>query len=330
MRTVAALRQEGWKRADVDALARPTDMVGVRIVQVCDQLPFRQARIIEALEVAPPGGVLCGWAAATWHGVPEGFLNGTSDGTRRLPVDFCVPREVGVWRRRGLRPRYTGVPPEDVVQLNDIPVTSPRRTALDLARWSRAEGRALAMLDLSLRHGLLDPTEFADYLRPMKGLHGLRRVRTVVGEMCGQAESVPESELRWTWLCLDLPRPVPNVAVYDRAGRFVGRIDLLDPESGLGAEYQGYWHHLDGAAEHDETRFAKFAAMNLTIVPIWKADVADGSVPSLLAGGHRKAEARDRRLDTWTIGPAQGHGPRSPRSPAPPVSGHPRLPGGSP
>lgn len=305
VRRVSQLRDAGWGRSSIDELPRAPDLIGVRILQECAELPEREARIRQAVQAAPRGGILSGWAAAALHGVPEAFLDGTRDGTTALPVEFSVPRRSGTYRRRGVGVRYSLVPSDDVVQLDDIPVTSPRRTALDLARRSFKEGRALAMLDLSMRHGLVEPGEFADYVRPLKGLHGLKRVRAVVGEMCGEAESMPESELRWTWLSCELPRPTPNVSVYDRFGYFVGRIDLLDADSGFGAEYQGYWHRMDGAEAADELRFAKFAAMNLTIVPVWKEDAARDTVVSALKKGHRAAQARDRRLDTWRIGSAR-------------------------
>ena len=242
-------------------------------------LADREARIAQALAVAPTGGVLSGWAAAAVWGVPAEFLDGTADGCRTLPVDFSVARDEGTYRRAGIRLRFSPVPPEDIDVVGGFALTSPRRTAFDLARWSRTEARALAMLDLSVRHDLVSKDTFADYVAPLRRLHGLRRVRLVLPEMCGAAESVPESELRWHWLSLGLPRPVPNVEVYDRFGSFVGRVDLLDPVTGTGAEYQGFWHRMDLAEVRDAARFARFGRMNLSIAEIWKQDVTEGRVP---------------------------------------------------
>lgn len=213
----------------------------MRIVRSVPDLPAHEARIRQALAVAPSDGVLSGWAAAVLWGVPADFLDGTVDGTKTLPVEFSVPRAEGTFTRQGIRVRHSAVPSADVVDLSGVRLTSPQRTAFDLARWSRAEGRALAMLDLSLRHDVIDRADFTAYLAPLKRLHGLPRVRTVLPEMSERAESVPESELRWLWLGLDLGRPAVNVPVHDRFGEFVGRIDLFDPETGMGAEYQGYW-----------------------------------------------------------------------------------------
>lgn len=271
-------------------------------------IPSRAARIRNALAVAPSDGVLSGWAAAALWGVPESFLDGTADGTQTLPVEFSVPRAEGTFTRQGLRLRHSKVPPEDLVDVAGVSITSPRRTAFDLARWSRTEAHALAMVDLSLRHGLIGQGDFTAYVASLKRLHGVPRVRAVVPEMSDRAESVPESELRWLWLGLGLGRPQVNVPVHDRFGSFVARIDLLDPETGMGAEYQGYWHRLDGAPEQDLARFRRFAAMNLSVVAVWKEHMRDMSAGALLQREWRRAQQRDRRLDAWRC-PGTGQDP---------------------
>jgi hypothetical protein len=297
-RRVADLRRAGWGRAEIERCESPTDLNGVRVVSEA-QVPEREARIAQALAVAPTGGVLSGWAAAAVWGVPASFLDGTHDGDSLVPVDFSVPRDEGTYRRVGLKVRYSPVPAEDVAEVDGLRLTSPRRTAFDLARWARTEARALAMLDLSMRHGLVTPGELAAYVRPLRRLHGLRRVRAALPEMCDRAESVPESELRWHWLSIGLPRPLANVKVHDRFGVFVGRIDLLDPFTGFGAEYQGFWHGIDGAREADAHRFQRFAAMNLHIAEIWKEDVSAGRATGKLRDAWHAAQARDHRLDAW-------------------------------
>ncbi|MGB5936927.1 MAG: hypothetical protein WBG76_13805 [Ornithinimicrobium sp.] len=297
---VRDLLEQGWARAKIDQLPRPDDAYGLRVVSGLEVGRSREARIHNALAGAPHDGVLSGWAAASLLGVAESFLDGTSDGSQPLPVDFSVGRVVGRYRRSGLRIRRSPVPREDQVTLDGVTMTSHNRTALDLARWARWEPRALAMLDLCYRHDLIGPADFGEYLAPLKRLHGLKLARATAPLMTDRAESPQESELRHLWSTLDLPRPIANPRVFDRYGCFVARIDLLDPESGFGAEYQGYWHLLDGAAEEDEVRLTRLRRMNLTIVPVWKSDMASRDVVGKLRAAHRLAKARDPRLDAWT------------------------------
>ncbi len=71
-------------------------------------------------------------------------------------------------------------------------------------------------------------------------------------------------------------------------------------------EYQGYWHLIDQAPVEDARRIARFGAMNMTVVEIWKEDFTNGRVSQKLHDGHRSALARDPRLDAWQCPRARG------------------------
>jgi len=292
----ADLLAQGMPKRQVDRLARVDGMLGLRVVgQEPDDR--RLVRIHAAWAKAPAGSVLAGWAAAVVHGVPADFLDGMAGDAPR-PVDLCVPATAGSYDTRGLRPRRTRVPESQRAQEGDLVVTSPQRTALDLARWARSEPRRLAMLDLSARFGLIDKDEFAQFIAPLGGLHRLNNVRELAPLISARAESVPESEMRFRWINAELPAPVANQPVHDRFGNFVARVDLFDPESGLAAEYQGFWHDLDLAPELDEARLTRLRGMNLTVVEIRKED--RDRVEDLLLEGYSRARARDQRMDAWT------------------------------
>lgn len=296
VRTTGELLAAGMTRHGVDQLPRIDGLGGLRVVGE-EPHDSRLVRIQAAWAKAPAKSVLAGWAAAVVHGVPADFLSGTVDGHRALPVDLSVTATYGSCDVRGLRLRRSRIPQEQLVSVGDMVLTSGPRTALDLARWTRRKDRRLAMLDLSARFGLLDPTTFLAFLDPLGGLHGLGGVRELVPLVSSRAESIPESELRLAWLEADLPSPLVNQPVHDRRGNFVARPDLLDPESGLIAEYQGFWHERDLAPEEDAVRRRKLESMNLTVVEIWKKD--RDRVQELLREGQARAQARDRRMDTW-------------------------------
>jgi hypothetical protein len=237
------------------------------------------------------------------HGVPSSFLDGTSDGTKLVPIDLSVPADVGDYDTSGLRIRRSRVPASHRMLVDGLVVTTPARTSLDLARWAPRESRRLAMLDMAARHRLITPDTFADFLDPLGGLHRLANVRALLPMVSTRAESLPESEVRYHWCRAGLPTPSVNQPVHDRFGRFVGRSDLFDPESGLAAEYQGYWHLLDLAPELDRERIERFAWMNVTVVEIWKTDA--GQVENKLQAGYATARRRDQRLDAWVCPPVQ-------------------------
>lgn len=296
IRRTAELLAEGVPRRGVDRLPRVEGMAGLRLVG--DEPEDRRLiRIHAAWARAPEGAVLSGWAAAVVHGVPPEFIDGMVGPDTPRRVDICVPDEAGAYETEGLRPRRSRVPERQRMQPGALVVTDPARTALDLARWVRSEPTRLAMLDLSARFGLIDKAEFAEFIEPLGGLHRLNNVRELVPHISVRAESVPESETRLHWLNAGLPAPVANQPVHDRLDRFVARVDLFDPESGLAAEYQGFWHDLDLGPELDEARIARLESMNVTVVEIRKED--RDHVEDLLLEGYGRANARDRRLDAW-------------------------------
>ncbi|USQ75612.1 hypothetical protein [Ornithinimicrobium cryptoxanthini] len=298
VRRTGELLADGMTRHRVDQLPRVDGMTGLRVLGDEPQ-DARLVRVHAAWEKAPTGSVLAGWAAAVVHGVPDSFLDGTVDGTKLRPVDLCVPESAGTYDTRGLRPRRSRIPGEQQVVIDGIRVTNGPRTALDLARWTRTDPRRLAMLDLSARFGLIEPALFATFLDPLGGLHGLGAVRDMVPLVSDRAESVPESTMRHAWLDAGLPSPLVNPSVHDRYHDFVGRTDLFDNDSGLAAEYQGFWHRRDLAPEEDKARRERFKAMNVTVVEIWKKD--SDRMQALLREGYERAKARDKRLDSWTL-----------------------------
>lgn len=48
--------------------------------------------------------------------------------------------------------------------------------------------------------------------------------------------------MRHVWIDSGLPQPLVNPKILDANGRFIVRVDLLDPVSGLVGEYDGTWH----------------------------------------------------------------------------------------
>jgi len=316
--TVDELRASGMTRPLVDLLPRIDGLVGLRQTKRLDD--SRLTRIHAALVAAPSGAILSGWAAAVLHGIPSDFLDGTSDGTQPRPVEFIVPPDGGAFERDGLRLRWAPCRIEDLVRYHGRPVTNGMRTAADLTRWAKYPEKALAAIDMSLRHGLTTRLELQQTQVPrMKGYRGIQLVRDALAIASDRAESPRESELRYYWLESGLPSPRVNPEVYDVRGRFMGRIDLLDDESGYGAEYNGHWHEMWDRPAKDVRRLAGLRSLNLTMDEFTKVDVGGpgiGRINSRLRAGYALAIARDSRHDAFQITtPSLGLAGRSPHRP---------------
>jgi len=225
VQTVDQLRASGMTRSSIDLLPRIDGLVGLR--QTNELNDSCLTRIHAALAAAPAGAILSGWAAAVLHGIPDDFLDGTSDGIQRLPVELIVPPDCGAYERDGLRLRWAPCRAEDLVSYHDHPVTNGMRTAIDLTRWAVYPEKALAAVDMCLRHGLSTRHELEHLQIPrMKGYRGIQLVRDAIAVASDRAESPKESELRYYWLESGLPSPSVNAEAYDLRGRFMGRIDL--------------------------------------------------------------------------------------------------------
>ncbi len=316
--TVDELRATGMTRSSIDLLPRIDGLVGLRQTNELNHECL--TRIHAALAVAPAGAILSGWAAAVLHGIPDDFLDGTSNGTQRLPVELIVSPEGGAYERDGLRLRWAPCRVEDLVSYHGHAVTNGVRTSADLTRWAKYPEKALAALDMCLRHGLTSRHELELTMLPrMKGYRGIQLVRDAITVASDRAESPRESELRYYWLESGLPSPRVNAEVYDLRGRFMGRIDLLDEDSGYGAEYNGHWHQMWDRPELDRQRMAGLRSLNLTLEEFTKVDVDAAGVTGInarLRAGYTRALGRDARHDAFRVtAPSLGLAPGSPHRP---------------
>jgi very-short-patch-repair endonuclease len=185
-------------------------------------------------------------------------------------------------RKRRLRPpaiahRIVDLHPGLAVQREDMPVTDPVRTVIDLGlvmpEWSvrRVISRGLSSraLDLAavrtLREALARP-----------GRNGTGTVRRILdGELLNWTKEESELELRFTSLArrAGLPDLVLQHEVW-HAGRFVARIDAAYPELKLAIEVDGYEHHSSPEAfQRDRTRQNQLIALGWTVLRFTWADI---------------------------------------------------------
>ncbi len=138
--------------------------------------------------------------------------------------------------------------PADVVEADDLLVTTPLRTAWDLGRLAHRD-IAIGALDALLRHGTFELDELVDGTARFKGMRGVVQLRALAPLADPRAESPGESTLRLRWLDIPaLPRPEPQISITAH-GQEVYRIDLGVRELRYGCEYDGEAFHPDGAAD---------------------------------------------------------------------------------
>lgn len=224
-----------------------------------DTPPDLALRSRAAALLLPPDGALAGWSAAE--------LLGAGCAPRATPVEIIAHR-TGLRARPGLVVHRGAVSATDVHRAAGCPVTSPQRTAWDLARRLDLVDAVVAV-DALARVGRFDPTTLIG-LSP--GTRGRRRLLRVVSLCDPRAESPMETRLRLVLVLHGLPAPAVQYRVLDEHGFPVARADLAYPEARLAIEYDGEVAHR-ARRRADDRRDLALAELDWETVRLGHEDV---------------------------------------------------------
>lgn len=180
----------------------------------------------------PEGAAFSGRTAAWLHG----FAPLSAE-----PPEVTVPYGCGISARAGLSVRRGTLTHLDVVERRGLPVTSPLRTAFDLARHLQLV-EAVVAVDAALHKHLLYVGHLRSYVAAHSGWTGVGQARRVVDLAEASAESPMETRLRMLLVLARLLSPQVQVPPHDDQGNFVGRPDMYYPVQRVGLEYDGGTH----------------------------------------------------------------------------------------
>lgn len=183
--------------------------------------------------VLPPGAVIARSTAALLLGADIRRLGD-------LQIDVVTLREDQV-RRAGIRSRAALLEPGDVVEVMGIPVTSPVRTAFDLAR-ERNLIESVVGVDAMLNRGGCTLESLRAYLDDRPGWRGVRWAEEAIRHAEPKAESPMETRQRMRLVLAGLPRPEAQYVLCDDRGGFVARLDHGYDEWKVAPEYDGELH----------------------------------------------------------------------------------------
>ena len=183
-------------------------------------------------------GVIAGRAAAALHGA--------------LWVDAGTPIEM-IWRSgrppSGIVVRNERIDVDEIVDVGEIAVTSPARTALDLAR-HLPRNVAVRHLDALARATDVKACEALSLAERHPKARGLRRARVALDLMDPGSHSPKETWLRLVLVDAGLPAPRTQIRVSD--GINAAFIDMGYDEPMIGLDYDGAHHSADrGQYVHD-------------------------------------------------------------------------------
>jgi hypothetical protein len=174
------------------------------------------------------------------------------------PVDHPLRITAATRARVGVRPGISVVegrlPAAHVASAHGVPVTTPARTAVDLA-CERSLPEAVVAVDAFLAARRTTPADVHARPRDLPRPPRHPDSRRVLELADGRAESPMESRLRVLLVLAGLPAPVPQHEVRDGRGRFLARGDLAYVAERIAIEYDGRESHLEpGRFLHDRHR----------------------------------------------------------------------------
>lgn len=185
------------------------------------------------------------WLRSRGHGVLAGFSASAFHGARW--IDASLPAYViDTNNRRPTRGIVTwadAIEDDEICSIGEIRLTTPARTAVDLA-CKFPEDTAVAAIDALARAAHLKVADIEQAADRHTGRKGIRQARATIALVDPGAESPQETWLRLLVIRAGYPRPQTQYPVYNEYGALIGDVDLAWPELKIALEYEGR-HHTD-------------------------------------------------------------------------------------
>ncbi|VEG57621.1 cullin, a subunit of E3 ubiquitin ligase [Mycolicibacterium aurum] len=176
-------------------------------------------------------GVIAGRAAAALHGAK--WID------TQTPIDIIAEH---TRPRSGIIVREERIGVDEITSVGGLCVTTPVRTALDLARHLPRD-TAVCHLDALGRATGVRPDRVLELAARYRGARGIQRARQSLALMDSGAQSPRETRLRLMLVDDGLPPPRTQVLVTD--GIAQAFIDMGYEEPKVGLDYDGSHHRLE-------------------------------------------------------------------------------------
>lgn len=211
-------------------------------------------------------------AAALFAG-PAATLTGYSAAAlyRTKWIDSVEPAEVirsGHWRAPpGMIVHNCRIEPDECGVVRGIRVATPARAAFDLGR-RLTRIPAIVAIDALCNATGVKPADVLLLAGRYPGMRGVARLRAILDEVDGGAESPPETHTRLVLVDAGLPRPSTQIRVRDTSGRVFARSDMGWQEWRVLVEYDGADHWNRTQRARDIERQAQIEALGWTVVRV--------------------------------------------------------------
>jgi very-short-patch-repair endonuclease len=196
-------------------------------------------------------GVVAGYSAAELLGASSGSADAPSD------VLLTTPR-CQSYGCQGVRVHRDRVEPDEITCVGGVAVTTPERTAFDLARWAPTQTERVVAVDALAHHCGIDLADVTMLRHRHLGARNGSEVAQVLGLADRRAESPMESRSRLALVLGGLPPPAVQHPVVIRGRRYY--LDLAYPHRLIAIEYDGADHRTQRRARRDLEREAALSS----------------------------------------------------------------------
>jgi hypothetical protein len=206
---------------------------------------FRDVYVNKDAELTAEVRAKAAWLWSQRRGVVAGFSAAALYGSKW--IDAAQPVELIHDNRNrlpGLRIRGDRMEPDEVQTVCGMVVTTPARTALDLACWYPTL-TAVPAIDALASACELKVCDAESLIERYRGRRGISGARHSLGLVDGGAQSPKESWLRVILIRAGLPRPQTQIPVPDEFGDVFAYLDMGWPELKVAVEYDGQQHRTD-------------------------------------------------------------------------------------
>lgn len=270
-----------------------------------------EQRALEQAERVRGSGAVSGWAACRLHGAR--YFDGHHSGRRPLPVPLLVWGPGRPDSDDDCVVSQEPVEPDEVWRRCGMAVTEPRRALFDEMRRSEEARDAVLAMDMMAAAGLVSITQMSAYYEQRRSWRRATIVPVALRLASERSRSPAECRMRLVWeLDAGLPRPLVNQEIFDRRGRFVAMVDLLDPVAGVVGEYDGAAHRETRRRGRDIGREELLRRLGLEYFDAVAPDLrARGALADRMRSTRARARFEPPEERAWTIDPPPGW-PREP------------------
>jgi hypothetical protein len=223
-----------------------------------------------------------GWLRSRGHGIVAGFSAAALHGAKW--IDARRPATLIDTNRRcadGITVWAVAIDEDEVQLIDGIRVTTPSRTAVDLACKYPIDTAVTAIDALARATRLKVPdTELAAERHP--GRHGLERARRAIQLVDPGAESPRETWVRLLIVRAGYPPPETQIRVYNEYGALIAEVDMGWRDLKIAVQYDGDHHRSPKQFAKDIRQMREMTAVGWIVIRVTAGDT-EATILRLLA-----------------------------------------------